>query len=147
MEDHDNVFTKDAFKQQFGSLRDELVDDFLEKTEQVHVAHSAESALATILVPDRCKLQDIPTGLEKWEALVRRHERSKPSGTMTAVLDEEIKTDASGVVVPSELKQHLALKTCTTDQVRTGSDIRTTLKPAEVCSHSSELQHRTFQIQ
>ena len=28
-----------------------------------------------ILVPDRCKLQDLPAGLQKWEELVRRYER------------------------------------------------------------------------
>ena len=47
-----------------------------------------------ILVPDRCKLQNLPAGLEKWEELVRRYERSKSSGTTTAALDEEIKTAA-----------------------------------------------------
>ena len=30
-----------------------------------------------ILVPDRCKLQALPAGLQKWESLVRRHERRK----------------------------------------------------------------------
>ena len=36
--------------------------------------------LRHILVPGRCKLQDLPAGLEKWEELVRRYERSKSSG-------------------------------------------------------------------
>ena len=43
-----------------------------------------------ILVPDRCKLLDLPAGLEKWEELVRRYERRKSSGTTTAALDEDI---------------------------------------------------------
>ena len=32
-----------------------------------------------ILVPDRCKAQDFPAGLEEWEELVGRYERSKSS--------------------------------------------------------------------
>ena len=32
--------------------------------------------LRQIVVPDRCKQQDPPAGLEKWEELVRRYERS-----------------------------------------------------------------------
>ena len=57
--------------------------------------------LRQIFVPDRCKLQDLPLGLEKWEELVRRYERSKSSGTTTAALHEDIKT--------SELEQHLTM--------------------------------------
>ena len=33
--------------------------------------------LRQILVPDRCKLQDLPAELEKWEELVRRYERKQ----------------------------------------------------------------------
>ena len=40
----------------------------------------------TISVPDRCKLQDFTAGLEIWEELVRRYERSKSSGTTTTAL-------------------------------------------------------------
>ena len=63
--------------------------------------------LRQILVPDRCKLQDLPACLEKWEELVRRYDRSKPSGTTTAALDEDIKTAALEALVPSELEEHL----------------------------------------
>ena len=50
--------------------------------------------LRQILVADRCKLQDFPAGLEKWEELVRRYERSKSSGTTTTALHDDIKTAA-----------------------------------------------------
>ena len=63
--------------------------------------------LRQILVPDRCKLQDPPAGLEKWEELVRRCERSKSGGTTTTALDEDVKTAALEALVPSELEQHL----------------------------------------
>ena len=65
--------------------------------------------LRQILVPYRCKLQDLPARLEKWEALVRRYERSKSSGTATAAHDEDIKTAALEALVPNELDQHLAM--------------------------------------
>ena len=74
-----------------------------------------------ILVPDRCKLQDLPAGLEKCEELVGRYERSKSSGTTTAALDEDIKTAALEALVPSELEQHLAMnrgRLITYEQVR-----------------------------
>ena len=45
--------------------------------------------LRQILVPDQRKLHDRPAGLEKWEELVRRYERSKLDGTTTAALDED----------------------------------------------------------
>ena len=70
-----------------------------------------------MLVPDRCKLQDLPAGLEKWKELARRYERSKSSGTTTTAIDENIKTAA----VPCELEQHLAMKRArliTYEQVR-----------------------------
>ena len=50
--------------------------------------------LRQILVPDRCKLQGLLSGLEKWEERVRRYERSKSSGTTTTALDDNIKTAA-----------------------------------------------------
>ena len=71
-----------------------------------------------ILVPDRCKLQDLPAGLEKWEELVRRYERSKSIGTTTAALDEDIKTVALEAL-PSN--KHLAMnraRLITYEQVR-----------------------------
>ena len=49
-----------------------------------------------------------PTGLEKWEVLVRPYERSNSSGTVTASLDEHIKTGALEALVLCELGQHLA---------------------------------------
>ena len=64
--------------------------------------------LRQILVPDRCKLQDLPAGLEKWKEVVRRYDKSKSSGTTTAALDEDIKTAALEALVPSGLEQHLA---------------------------------------
>ena len=73
------------------------------------------------LVPDRCKVQDLPTRLEKWEELVRRYDRIKWSGTTTAALDEDIKTAALEAPVPSELEQHLAMnraRLITYEQVR-----------------------------
>ena len=76
--------------------------------------------LQQILVPDRCKLHDLPAGPEKWEALVRRYERSKSSGTTTTALDEDIET-AALEALPSELEQHLAMnraRLITYDQVQ-----------------------------
>ena len=63
--------------------------------------------LRQILVPDRCKLRDLPRTTREVEEL-RRYEASKSSGTTTAALDEDIKT-AALAVVPSELEQHLAM--------------------------------------
>ena len=63
----------------------------------------------------------LSAGLEKWEELVRRYERSKSSRTTTAALDDDIKTAAHEAVVPSELEQHLAMKCArqiTYEQVR-----------------------------
>ena len=60
-------------------------------------------------VADRCKLQDLAAGLEKWEELVGRYERSKTSGTTLTALDVDIKTAALEALVPSELEQHLAM--------------------------------------
>ena len=77
--------------------------------------------LRQILVPDRCKLQDLPAGLEKWEELVRQYEWSKSSGTTTTALDDDIKTAALETFVPSELEQHLAMnraRLITYEQVR-----------------------------
>ena len=65
--------------------------------------------LRQICVPDRCKLQDLPAGFEKWEKLVRRYERSKSSGTTTIALGDDIKTAALEAPVPGELEQHLAM--------------------------------------
>ena len=64
---------------------------FLERHHQVW---KRRSLLRHILVPDRCKLQDLPAGLEKCEELVRRYERSKSSGTTTTALGDDIKTAA-----------------------------------------------------
>ena len=82
---------------------------------------NAELFCDKILVPDRCKLQDLPTGLEKWKELVRRCERSKSSRTTTAVLDADIKKAALEPLAPSELEQHLAMnraRLITYEQVR-----------------------------
>ena len=122
VEDQDSIITNEALDQQFGPLDAESVDDVLEKSEQVHVAllaltesesfdivlGAAPSGLKA-LVPDQCELQDRPAGLAKWDELVRRHERSKSSGTTTTALDEDIKTAALEALVPSELNQHLAM--------------------------------------
>lgn len=64
--------------------------------------------LRQILVPDRCKLQDLPAGIEKWEELVRRYEKRRAGGTVTS-LDDDIKTSALEALVPQELEQHLAM--------------------------------------
>ena len=96
-----------------------------------------------ILVPDRCKLLDLPAGLEKWEELVRRYERRKSSGTTTAALDEDINTAALEALVPSELEQHLAMnraRLITYAQVR--SEIQAYIEPAEVNSHSRQFRQR-----
>ena len=77
--------------------------------------------LRQILVPDWCQLQDLPAGLDKWEELVRRYERSKSSGTTAAALEKDIKTFAFEALVPSELEQHLAMnraRLTTYEQVR-----------------------------
>ena len=65
------------------------------------------AVLRQILIPDRCNLQDLPVGLEKWEALLRRYERSKSSATRTATLDEDCEIAALEALVLSELEQHL----------------------------------------
>ena len=64
-----------------------------------------------IFVPDRCKLQDLPAGLEKWDEVVRRYDRSKSSGATTTALDDAIKTAALEALVPGGLEQtqHLAM--------------------------------------
>ena len=41
IEDQNNVISNDALEQRFGVLSDEFVEDLLEKSEQVHVAHEA----------------------------------------------------------------------------------------------------------
>ena len=77
--------------------------------------------LRQLLVPDRCKLQDLPAGLEKWEELVRRYERSTSSGTTTTALGDDTKTAALEALVPDELEQHLAMnraRLITYEQVR-----------------------------
>ena len=130
VEEQDNAITNEALEQQFGPLGAQPVDDVLEKSERIHVAllaltgserfaPSGPEALrrwvrrwdplsgGTILVPDRCKLQDLSARLQKWEELVRRYDRSKSSGTRTAALDEDIKTAALEAFFPSELEQHL----------------------------------------
>ena len=74
-----------------------------------------------MLVPDRCKVQDFPAGLEKCEELVRRYERTKSSGTMTKALDDDINTAALEARVPSELEQHFVMnraRLITYEQVR-----------------------------
>ena len=100
--------------------------------------------LRQILVPDRCKRQDHHAGLEKWEELVRRYERSKSSGTTTAALDEDVKTAALEVLVPRELEQHLAMKRAR----RISFEVKSspTVKPAKVNSHPRQLWQRTPQI-
>ena len=73
--------------------------------------------LRQILVADRCELQDFPAGLQKWEALVCRCERSTSGGTTTAAL----KTAALEPLTPIELEQHLPTnraRVITCDQVR-----------------------------
>ena len=84
-------------------------------------------------------------GLEKWEELVRRYERSKSCGTTAAALDEDIKTASLEALVPSELKQHLA-----TNRARLTMygrfDVKKskpTLKPAEVNSHPRQLRQES----
>ena len=54
-------------------------------------------------------MQDLPTGLEKLEELVRRYKRSKSSGKTTTALDDDIKTAALEALVPGALEQHLAM--------------------------------------
>ena len=116
VEDQDKVVTNESLEQQFGPLGSEPNDDVLEKSEQVHVGLSSGSSewrkrtalLRQILVPDRCKLQGFPAGLEKKEGLVRRYERSKSRGTTTVTLNEEdFTTAALEALVPSEMEQHL----------------------------------------
>ena len=41
VEDQNDVISNDALEQQFGALSDEFVEDLLEQSEQVHVAHKA----------------------------------------------------------------------------------------------------------
>ena len=74
---------------------------------------------AQILLPDRCKLQDLPAGLEKWEELVRRYEWNKSCGT--TALDDDIKTAALEALVPGEVEEHLAMnraRLITYEQIR-----------------------------
>ena len=60
-----------------------------------------------VLIGANCKI--FPAGIEKWEELVRRYERSKSSGTTAAALDEDIQIAALEALVPSALEQHLAM--------------------------------------
>ena len=105
--------TNNALEHQFGLLGEELVDDVLEKSEQVNVALRAltesesfdivlgappsglealrrlvrrsdllsggkrRALLRQILVPDRCKLHDLPAGLQiKTSARTTDHVRA-----------------------------------------------------------------------
>ena len=98
------------------------------------------SLLRQISVPDRCKLQDLPAGLEKWEELVRRYQRSKSSGTTTAFLDVHVKTPALEALVPSALEQHLATnraRLITYKQVRSEIQAYTSSPPKSIRIHDS----------
>ena len=75
---------------------------------------------------------------------MRRYERSKPSGTTTAALDEDIKTAALEAFVPHELEQDVAMNHA---RLRFEAKFMPTLKPAEVSSHSRQLLQRTLEIQ
>ena len=98
----------------------------------------AQSALATHYCFSRCKLQDIPAGLEKWDELVRRYERSKSSGTMTVGLDEDIKTAALENPRPRRVGAASCHAPCRIDHVRAGSKRNSGLHltPVEVSSCS-----------
>ena len=103
--------------------------------------------LRHILVPDRCKLHDFPAGHERWEELVRRYERSKSSRPATIALNEDIKTAAFEVCVPSEWEQNFARTVH--DWSRTSRfevKSKLTLKPAVANSHSRQLRQRSRQI-
>ena len=69
--------------------------------------HRAPLRYSWLEIDANCKI--IPAGLEKWEELVRRCEKSKSSGTTTTALDDDIKAAALEALVPSELEQHLAM--------------------------------------
>ena len=64
----------------------------------------SRAILRQILASDRCKLQELPAGLEKWEELVSRYERSKLIGTTTATHDEDIESAAFEALIPSEME-------------------------------------------
>ena len=55
------------------------------------------------LYPDRCELQEVPAGLDKWDELVRSYERSRASGTTITTPDEDIKSSAHEVFVPKRV--------------------------------------------
>ena len=93
----------------------------------------------------RCKLQDLPSGLGKWEELLRRYERSTSSGTTRAGLDEDIKTAALEALVPSESQQHFAMRRARRKSMFEDK-FKPTSKPAEVNSHSRQLLRRTLQV-
>ena len=57
----------------------------------------------------------------KWEELVRRYERSKPSGTRTAALDDDIESAAIEALFPVKFGTASCNDPCKTDHVRVGS--------------------------
>ena len=100
--------------------------------------------LRQILVPDRCKLQDLPGRLEQWEELVRRYSRSKSIGTTTEALNEDIKTAALEARVPSKLEQHPAMnreRLITFERVRSPS-----LHEARRSSHSGKITSNPMEV-
>ena len=146
VEDQDNVITNEALDRQFGPMGAEPVEDVQEKQRPGSRCTSGvdrksklrylrrlvrrrdplsggkrRALLRQLLVPDRCKLQDLPAGLEKWEELVRRYGRSKSSGTTATALGDDSKTAALEALVRGELEQHLAMnraRLITYEQVR-----------------------------
>ena len=77
--------------------------------------------LRQILAPDRCTLHVLLAGLEKWNELVRRYERSKSIGTTTAAHDENIKTAVFDPSFQASWKAS-SHEPCMTDHVRAGLD-------------------------
>ena len=115
----DQTFSRTTkLEHQFGPLRDEPVDEILERSEQVHVALSALTEVGQVELPrGRCGRPSRGTREVEGAGAPIREKHSKT----TATLDEDIKTAALEALVPSELEQHRAMnraRLLTYDQVR-----------------------------
>ena len=71
--------------------------------------------LRTIISPERCSLQELQAGIERWEFYVGRYEKLKGK------MDDEIKRAGLESLVPEELEKHLIFNST---RLRTFEDAR-----------------------
>ena len=70
-----------------------------------------ENLLRAIVSPGRCSLLELQAGIERWESVVSRNEK-----TLKKKMDDEIKLAGLEALVPEELEKHLIL---TSNRLRT----------------------------